>query len=115
MSLKDLEIVSVSSCHAVITCHCTQIFQKIALDVLLRTAWLREVLIVLLLGSSRHKSEMCKPILWVCHRAFEVSFLHSSEMLKVPKRQEKKVNVNILLFSIQNSDMFKNSWLSFCC
>lgn len=90
---KDLEIVNVSSCHAgrIITCHCTQIFQKIALDVLLRTAWLREVLIVLLLGSGRHKSEMCKPILWVCHTAFEVSFLHSSEMLKVPKRQDKKV------------------------
>lgn len=75
----------------VVTCHCTQIFRKIALDVLLRIAWLRQVLIVLLLGSSKHKFEMCKPILWVYHTAFEVSFLHSSEMLKVPRRQEKKV------------------------
>lgn len=82
-----------SSCRTVriITCHCTQIFRKIALDVLLHVAWLRQVLIVLLLGSSKHKSEMCKPILWVCHTTFEVSFLHSSEMLKVPKRQEKKL------------------------
>lgn len=109
MSLRDLEAVNMSSCHAVreITCHCTQIFRKIALDVLLRIAWLRQVLIVLLLGSNKHKSEMCKPILWVCHTAFEVSFLHSSGMLKVPRRQEKKVNMNVLLFSVQNSEMFK--------
>lgn len=65
---------------------------------------------MLLLGSSKRKSEMCKPILWVCRTAFEVSFLHSFEMLKVPRRQEKKVNMNVLLFSIQKSGMFsKNS------
>lgn len=105
---KDLEAVKVSSYCAVrvITCHCTQISRKTALDVLLHVAWLRQVLIVLLLGSSKHKSEMCKPILWVCHTAFEVSFLHSSEMLKVPRRQEKNVNMNVLLFSILNSGMF---------
>lgn len=73
----------------VITCHCTQISQKIALDVLLRVAWLRQVLIALLLGSSKHKSEMYKPISWVYHTAFEVDFLHSSEMLKVPRGQER--------------------------
>lgn len=79
-----------TSCCAVrvLTCHCTQIFQKTALDVLLHVAWLRQVLIVLSLGSSTHRSEMCKPISWVYHRAFEVDFLRSSETLKVPRKQE---------------------------
>lgn len=54
----------------VITCHCTRISQKIALDVLLHVIWLRRVLIVPLLGSSKHKSEKCKPILWVYRTAF---------------------------------------------
>lgn len=61
---------------------------------------------MLLLGSSKRKSEMCKPILWVCRTAFEVSFLHSSEMLRVPRRQEKNVDMNVLVFLIQNSGMF---------
>lgn len=74
----------------VITCHCTQISQKIALDVLLRIIWLRWVLIVPLLGSSKHKSEKCKPILWAYHTAFEVDFLHSSEMLKAPRGTREK-------------------------
>lgn len=71
---------------------------------------------MLLLGSSKHKSEMYKPILWVYHTAFEVDFLHFSEMLKVPRRQERELNTSIFggfyyFFSIQNSGTW--SWSFF--